>query len=400
MLALLLAAVTVTTSFEGGNLGKVETVAPDHLRLAVKGQADQNGRNRQANWYYFELGNLPKGPFRFDLTDLVGEYNFKPGSHAVTKGTRPVYSYDGGRTWTHFTDDQVSWNEEAKELTVRFTPAKTAIRVAHTPPYTNSNLQVLLKEFAGKPFLKQEVIGKSVHGRPIPLLTITDTATPEASKQVIWWMVRQHAWETGTSWALEGGLRKLLSAGSADLRKRFIFKVLPCPDPDGMAEGGVRFNVNGYDINRNWDAVDPATMPEIAAMRKTILAWVDSGHRIDLFLAMHNTESVDYIDTMLSTGGPELNALAQRFQRLLNEKTVFYAPNGPRDAGESTTPGMKGRKTVHQELFAARKVPAFLMEQMVENHPQLHHPPTVQDRLDFGAALVDVLTEAVAPPKQ
>lgn len=390
MLALLLAAVTVSIAFEGGSLGKVEIVAPDHLRCAVKGQADQNGRNRQANWYYFEFRNLPSGSFRFELTDLLGEYNFKPGTHAVTKGTRPVYSYDGGRTWTHFTDNQVSWDEQAKELTVRFVPVKPAIRIAHTAPYTNSNLKVLLEEFNGKPFIKQENIGKSVHGRPIPLLTITDFSAPDAGKKVIWWMARQHAWETGTSWALEGGLRRLLAPESASLRKAFIFKILPFPDPDGVADGAVRFNANGYDLNRNWDAVDATLMPEIAAEKKAILAWVDAGHRIDLLLAMHNTESVEYIE------GPAI-PLAARFQRLLDEKTYFYAPKGPRTAAESTTPGMKGRKTIYQELYAARKIPAFLMEQMVENHPRLHRPPTVGDRLAFGAALVDVLTRAVQP---
>lgn len=391
MLALLLAAVTVSTAFEGGSIGKVTPVGPDHLRCAVQGQADQNGRNRQANWYYFELRGLPRTPFRFDLTDVVGEYNFKPGAHAVTKGTRPVYSYDGGKTWSHFTDSQISWNDDAKELTVRFTPEKPVVRIAHVAPYTNANLQALLKEFEGKPFLKQETIGKSVHGRPVLLLTITDFSAPDSGKKVIWWMARQHAWETGTSWALEGGLRRLLAPEAASLRKSFIFKVFPFPDPDGVAEGAVRFNANGYDVNRNWDAIDPKLMPEIAAQKKAIFDWLDAGRRIDLFLAMHNTESVDYIDGPLKTMRP----LAERFQRLLNEKTVFYAPNGPREAGDTTTPGMKGRRTVHQELYATRGIPAFLMEQMVENHPLLHRPPTVADRLAFGAALVTVLTETV-----
>jgi hypothetical protein len=66
----------------------------------------------------------------------------------------------------------------------------------------------------------------------------------------------------------------------------------------------VRFNANGYDLNRNWDAVDPRRMPEIAAQRKAILDWVDSGRRIDFFLTLHNTESEDYIAGPLSAGGP------------------------------------------------------------------------------------------------
>ena len=38
-----------------------------------------------------------------------------------------------------------------------------------------------------------------------------------------------------------------------------------------------------------------------------ILDWVDSGRPIHLFLTLHNTESVDYIDGPLTAGGPTLS---------------------------------------------------------------------------------------------
>jgi len=66
MFGLLAAAITVTTSFEGGNIGRVEHVASKHLRCAVEGQSDQNHRNRQANWYYFRLDNVPGQEIRMD----------------------------------------------------------------------------------------------------------------------------------------------------------------------------------------------------------------------------------------------------------------------------------------------------------------------------------------------
>lgn len=105
----MVAAITVSTCFASGNIGRVEHLAPNYLRCAVKGQSDQNGRNRQANRYYFRLGNLPQTEVRMDLGDLVGEYNFHPGTHSVTRNTQPVFSYDD-RTWAHFTKDQLSWN--------------------------------------------------------------------------------------------------------------------------------------------------------------------------------------------------------------------------------------------------------------------------------------------------
>ena len=59
LLALILAlsGIGVLTNFEGGSIGKVEQVSLMHLRCAVQGQSDQDHRNRQANWYYFELTN-------------------------------------------------------------------------------------------------------------------------------------------------------------------------------------------------------------------------------------------------------------------------------------------------------------------------------------------------------
>src|ERR1051325_6280183 len=89
------AQITVSTTFEGGSIGAVTVVAPDHLRCGVRGQADHDNRNRQASWYYFELAHLPKSSVTIDLVDIAGEYNYRGPAFAVTKGTRPVYSYDG-----------------------------------------------------------------------------------------------------------------------------------------------------------------------------------------------------------------------------------------------------------------------------------------------------------------
>ncbi|MGH9426252.1 MAG: hypothetical protein ACRD2L_08115, partial [Terriglobia bacterium] len=152
----------------------------------------------------------------------------------------------------------------------------------------------------------------------------------------------------------------------------------------------------GYDLNRNWDAVDPRLMPEIAAQRKALLDWVDSGRRLDFFLTLHNTVSEDYVMGPLSAGGPGVRELAERFSKLLNETTAFHSPEGPRDSGQTTTPAMRGRMMVIQGLFYERQVPAFLMELMVERSPKLRRPPTLEDRLEFGAALVRIMSTAVA----
>ena len=216
--------------------------------------------------------------------------------------------------------------------------------IAHVPPYTNLNLEKLLGKFPQTSSPEKSKPRQDRGEKGHVALTVTNPKVSDEKKKVIWLMARQHSWETGTSWVAEGVLRFLLSSDpqAVRLRDNFVFKIFPMADPDGVARGGVRFNANGYDLNRNWDVADPKLMPEIAAQRKAVLDWVDSGRRIDLFLTLHNTEAEDYIQGPLSAGGPDVRELAGRFWKLLNETTAFHSPKGPRDSSQTTTPGMKG----------------------------------------------------------
>jgi murein tripeptide amidase MpaA len=211
-------------------------------------------------------------------------------------------------------------------------------------------------------------------------------------------MFRQHAWETGSSWAGEGAIRYLLSADAeaARIRRQAIIQIFPLCDPDGVATGGVRFNRHGFDLNRNWDTVDPVRMPEIAAQRKAVLDWIDSGRRVDLFLSLHNTETNEYLE---GPPDPAYRPLMERWFRLLAENTTFNPQQPPRLAESTTTPGKPGRMTVVQGLYRDRHIPAFLMEQMISYNSKLAHLPEVPDRLAFGAALARTLLPAVTSPK-
>jgi len=385
---LLLFAISIQVNFEGGSLGKVDQAGPAHYRCAVKGEADQDGRNRQANWYFFRVDGGQGKLVVIELTGLVGEYNYKPGTHAVTRHTRPVYSYDN-RSWRHFRDDQVSWNDARKELRLELTPDRDRIWIAHVPPYTNAHLKKLLDEARGA---KREIIGRTADGRPMELLTITDGGVPAGEKagekKVAWLMFRQHSWETGSSWAGEGAIRHLLSEKGAELRKRVVWKIFPMADPDGVARGGVRFNKHGYDLNRNWDLVKEDRMPEIASQKKAVLDWMRGGGRVDLFLTLHNTESGEYLE------GPPVE-LGRRFFEALKERTTFHPSSPLRVAAESTTAGQAGRMIVTQGLWAERRIPAFLIEQRVEYNEKLGRHPTVEDRIDFGAGLVEAIGAAL-----
>lgn len=385
MLALMLFAAGFATDFEAGN-GKIERVSGTHFRCAVTGETDQDKRNRQPSWFYFRLDGVAGRELTIELTGLAGEYNYRPHNGAGLRNMRPVYSYDNEH-WTHF--ETAGWDAAASTIRVRLKAARDRVWIARQPPYTTARLERLLRELR----VKREVVGKTVGGRPVLLATVTNPKVDDAKKKVVWLMARQHAWESGTSWVTEGLLRFLVSGDprAARIRDGFVFKVFPMADPDGVARGGVRYNNNGYDLNRNWDAVDARLTPEIAAQKKAMYGWLDAGRAMDLFVTLHNTEAADFIEGPAAT-----KELGERFWKLLADTTTFYSPKGPRVAPVSTTPGMKGRMSVNQALSNERKAPAYLMELMVDRNAKTGRCPTVADRLEFGGGLARAMCEAVA----
>lgn len=390
MIFLLAAAITFHTDFEGAALGPVERAGPAHFRCPVPGQSDQDNRNRQASWYYFRVeGATPGETLTLDLTALLGEYNYRAGTHAVTKNTRPLISYDN-RSWIHLTDREVTWEEKEPLLRLKIKPEQAKFWIAHTPPYTLAHAAALEREIRNHPAVRITAPGKTVEGRLMPLWTITDPKTPDKEKKTVWLMFRQHAWESGSSWVAEGLVRHLVAAGpvSDRLRQKFVWKIFPVADPDGVARGGVRFNRNGYDLNRNWDLVVPEKMPEIASQKKAMYAWLDSGRTIDFFLSLHNTESSEYLD------GPPL-PLGERLFKILKEETVFNPSRPYSVMAGSATPGKPGRMSVAQALWQERKIPAFLMENRVERNDRVNRPPVIADRILFGQQLADAIARAL-----
>ena len=392
---LLLAALlpAIHTDFEGGCLGKIEKVTPSHFRLSVKGESDQDGRNRQANWYYFRVDNAPTEPLTFDIVNLPGEYNYKPNRGAITKDTPPVISFDGVH-WEHI--KTFEYDPDEPKLVLHVQPRGSRFWIAHCPPYTNETLEKLREEIRGNPDFREEVIGKTVGKRPLVLWTIAHGSAK--GRPTIWLMFRQHSWESGSSWAGEGAVRTLLAPGEegARLRDQAVWKIFPLCDPDGVARGGVRFNANGYDLNRNWDVTDPIKMPEITAQRSAVAQWLKSGHKIDLFLSLHNTETGEYLEGPPDEGGNgKFKPLAERLFQILKVETTF-APTRPLIFAEkTTTAGKPGRMNVTQGLYADFGVPGFIMEQRISYNARLGRMPEEQDRIRFGGELVRAIAKAI-----
>ena len=329
---------------------------------------------------------------RLVLTDFVGEYNGKPGACPMGPEIVPVWSTDGA-TWRGV--PEMTWDDTAREATLRLRPEAETAWIAHQPPYTPSRLAALLVEVDRSDAARVEVIGKSVHGRDLHLVTVTDEDVPDLDKATVWLQARQHAWESGTSFVMEGALRWATSDDptARALRREVVFMFTPMVDPDGSASGQVRFNANGFDVNRHWDEVDLrrkrflTLMPEIWYVKKAIRAHVDAGRPINLLVNLHNTETGEYLQTSASDEASRAR-IGRLSDRLIRE-AGFRPSRGPDFGGTSN-----GTANV---LYAEAGVPVVLMEQRIARDPQTGRAPTIEDRLKFGAALVRIMAESARP---
>lgn len=384
--------ITFNKAFEGGSLGKIEKLAGETFRCFVEGQHDERGRNRQANWYYFRMDHVKDRDLTVTLTDVVGEYNDRPGACPMSEDIVPVFSYDNSH-WENFTD--MKWDNQKKEATLRIRPSSDSIWIAHVPPYTTSRLNHLLTELRPSPHARVEVIGRTVLGRDLHVVTVTNFEKPDAGKKTVWLIARQHAWEAGTSFVMEGALRFAVSnnPNAGRLRDAIVFKFTPMMDPDGCASGKVRFNANGFDVNRHWDEVDLRTketlerMPEIWYVKKSIFSYVDSGRKIDFALNLHNTESTEYLATQADD--PASQKMLRKFFDNLVATTSFDPAREPSIE--------KSPLSTTCWLYKEKGIPFALMEQRIGLSKKLSRRLTIDDRLAFGRALIAKMAEVVLP---
>ena len=175
--------ISISTDFEGGNLGGIKQRSKTHWECALAGESDADNRNRQASWYYFRIDGAKGQLLTIELTALVGEYNYTYGSHPVTSETRPVISHDQTR-WQHLSDQQVQWNEADTTLRLTFTPERDTVWVAHLPPYTTEPLHTTASLLTrGTHRWLRRTIGYTPQGRPFHLMTLTNAQVPLDQKE-------------------------------------------------------------------------------------------------------------------------------------------------------------------------------------------------------------------------
>ncbi|WP_456462051.1 M14 family metallopeptidase [Lutibacter sp.] len=182
-----------------------------------------------------------------------------------------------------------------------------------------------------------KTVGKSVLGRPIPMLDIY-TGNPE-NKEIVVLLSRQHPPEVSGFIAFQSFLETILQDN--DLSKSFFSKyrvlVFPIVNPDGVDLGHWRHNAHGIDLNRDWGFY---RQPEVKAVTKAIVKTAKKyKEKVILGIDFHSTQE-DLYYTSGTIEGTTIPNFYDDWFRVINEAFPNYTPNEIRE--DSTQPVSKG----------------------------------------------------------
>lgn len=129
-------------------------------------------------------------------------------------------------------------------------------------------------------FCKLRLLCRSLAGNNVYYLTVTAPNIDDESnrkKRAIIVSARVHPGETPSSWMMKGLMDFITGDSNAAkrLRHKFIFKIIPMLNPDGVIIGNTRSSLTGKDLNRQYRTVIREAYPSIWYTKAMIKRLID-----------------------------------------------------------------------------------------------------------------------------
>jgi hypothetical protein len=152
-----------------------------------------------------------------------------------------------------------------------------------------------LEAWKANPFVRVDSIGASAEGRGLWMVTITDSndslgGAGHERKRRVFMHARTHPAEVQVNYVADEAIRFLLdtTAKAAELRRDFIFNIIPMYNPDGVEDGHARQNAHLVDIESNWDK--PVLEPEVKVLKAEFQALMAGPIPIEVALNLHSDQ--------------------------------------------------------------------------------------------------------------
>jgi hypothetical protein len=270
--------VIFDSDFEEGNLRMaIEINQNKEYDLIMRPEI---GAKKLYTWFFFsvlvknENKNINENILKLNVINKPKDKNFINGQCPVlmfdsslnkwTRNTFNVYIINNGIKNANLKNEYKSYYS----LTFSFNyKPNVKYYFASCYPYTYTQLRLYLNTLNKNCYndiIKFGIIGKTYNKNNIPYITITNFFSSKkeiAERKCIFITGRIHSGETVSSYVVQGLIDFLVNLNnpiSKYLRDKFIFKIIPMLNVDGVIYGNYRLNLLGKDMNRLW-------MPSLAS---------------------------------------------------------------------------------------------------------------------------------------
>eukprot|EP00668_Euglena_longa_P014449 GGOE01018439.1.p1 GENE.GGOE01018439.1~~GGOE01018439.1.p1 ORF type:complete len:1056 (-),score=284.37 GGOE01018439.1:285-2993(-) len=283
------------SQFESGNLRRSIRVHEMEYDLLLNCDV---GTGQYVQWFFFMVEGMQRG-----VTYHFNVLNMEKSTSQFDCGQRPVLFSEraycqAGIGWRRAATDIAYLRNVYRRskrrsgapdvshytlhLSLHFPFTDDRVYIAYSQPYTFTDLQRHIASLtAAQPqpptFLLHQVLCRTLADNHCPLLTITtlsdDSLVPVAQRPVIFISGRVHPGESAASWMVKGLLDFLCDSSNDDakwLRDRFVWKVVPMLNPDGVINGNSRCSLAGVDLNRQWAECNRHKHPTVFWLKQYI----------------------------------------------------------------------------------------------------------------------------------
>lgn len=272
--------------FECGNLDKAVKSGKNEYDLYMRSDTNTYGYYK---WFYFRMLNKSE-----DRVVKLNICNYKEQHSLFNQGQKPMIRFNN-QNWEEFQGPIVYKLSKLNRVVKKGNYYQLTLEVnmksmdfcylATTVPYTVSELHQFLDVLPG--IVEVGSIGKTLSGVTIPLITITGKASKYPKKYIVI-QARTHPSETVGSVLMQNCVQYLLSNENAatKLLNRYIFKIIPMVNIDGVVIGNSRMSFAGDDLNRKFAEPDSMLHPEVIGI-KALVDKCNNEAGVLMFLDIH-----------------------------------------------------------------------------------------------------------------
>lgn len=318
--------LTFESRFECGNLKQVKRIGSYEYDLILS--CDLYTK-RHTQWYYFRVQDMVPGTtYKFNIINLLKKdslynYGMKPlmyserDAKARGLGWKRVGSHISYYKTSTYKNPLLQREYVYFTLTfhMEFPHEDDTCYLAHCYPYTYTDLELYLRSIIDNPktsqHVQKEVLCKTMAGNNCNVLTVTSSQVPESEKLGVVVSARVHPGETNASWMMKGMLDFLTSGHhiAEKLRRKFVFKLVPMLNPDGVIVGNYRTNLAARDLNRTYKDPKKGSFPTVWHM-KNMLESFKKDHQVIIYCDLHGHSRKPNVFMYGCTADPKMGSMS------------------------------------------------------------------------------------------